>query len=81
MASELIPDVILMDCMLPEKDGLEIIKELKKYPETADIPVLAFSGNISEAFNDERILGVDKFLGRGFSAEELAIEVDTFLKK
>jgi CheY-like chemotaxis protein len=35
------PDLIVMDIQLPGKDGLEITKELKGQPETADIPVIA----------------------------------------
>lgn len=74
------PAVILMDYWLPEKDGFEVTRKLKQDPETANIPVIAFSGTVTETLDNKEILGVDKFLGRKFLAEDLAGEVDAFLK-
>ena len=39
------PDLILMDVYMPELNGLELLKKLKKDPETAKIPVIIFSGS------------------------------------
>jgi CheY-like chemotaxis protein len=35
------PDVILLDILLPDCDGLEILEALRQEPETAEVPVLA----------------------------------------
>ncbi len=43
------PDLILMDLYMPELNGLEILKRLKKDPETAKIPVIIFSGSQERA--------------------------------
>jgi two-component system, sensor histidine kinase ChiS len=40
----LMPDAIVLDVFLPHRDGLELLRELKSTPETADIPVLLISG-------------------------------------
>ncbi|MEO8885345.1 MAG: response regulator, partial [Mucilaginibacter sp.] len=44
-----LPDAVILDIMLPGKDGWQILKELKKLPETADIPVhLMSAGDAAE---------------------------------
>lgn len=40
MAKEVIPDLLLIDLMLPKMDGISIIKNLKVFPEFANIPCL-----------------------------------------
>lgn len=47
-----VPDLILLDVMMPEMDGYEVCRRLKKAPETADVPVIfitAMSGILDEA--------------------------------
>ena len=39
MVQEEKPDLLLLDLMLPEMDGLEVCRRLKQHPATADIPV------------------------------------------
>ena len=53
MASEKQPDLILLDMMLPKMSGLDVLKALKKDPETAAIPVVILTG-LSQA-NAERL--------------------------
>ena len=45
IARKQIPDVILMDINLPGMNGFEALQELRKVPQTADIPVIAISAN------------------------------------
>ena len=40
------PDVILMDISLPERDGLEVTRDLKANPVTAHIPVIALTAHV-----------------------------------
>ncbi|MCL5795011.1 MAG: response regulator [Patescibacteria group bacterium] len=42
-AEEFIPDVIVQDILMPKKDGLKVLKELKNNDKTKNIPVIMFS--------------------------------------
>lgn len=74
------PDIILMDILLPKEDGFSITAKLKNNKETAKIPVIAFSGYFSDDIAGKSVIGVDKFIGKNFSVEELAEEVGNILK-
>jgi CheY-like chemotaxis protein len=52
------PDVIVLDLNMPGMDGLEVMRHLKRIPETRDIPVIAFTG--------EQLTQMDYARGRGF---------------
>jgi CheY-like chemotaxis protein len=55
MAAEKLPDLILLDMMLPKMSGPDVLKALKKEPETATIPVVVLTG-LSQT-NAERLRG------------------------
>jgi DNA-binding response OmpR family regulator len=57
------PDLILCDIMMPEKDGLSVLKELKTKEETNDIPVIMLSNLSKQEYIDEALeLGAVSFL-------------------
>jgi DNA-binding response OmpR family regulator len=49
------PDLILCDVMMPEKDGLTTLKELKEDENTSDIPVIMLSNLSKQEYIDEAI--------------------------
>jgi len=51
------PDLIILDLMIPRKDGFEILEELKNNPETMAIPVLVLS-NLGSEMDISRALGL-----------------------
>jgi two-component system phosphate regulon response regulator PhoB/two-component system alkaline phosphatase synthesis response regulator PhoP len=51
------PDLIILDLMVPKKDGFAILEEIKKNPSTASIPVLVLS-NLGGKGDQERALGL-----------------------
>jgi two-component system phosphate regulon response regulator PhoB len=50
------PDLVLLDIMLPECDGLEICRLLRRQPQLADIPIIFLTARVSEA---DRIIGLE----------------------
>ncbi|MGA8442042.1 MAG: response regulator [Candidatus Sulfotelmatobacter sp.] len=62
MARENLPDLILLDMMLPKMSGPDVLKALKKEPLTAAIPIVVLTG-LSQA-NSDRLLsdGASAFL-------------------
>jgi len=57
------PDVILMDIMMSDTDGITLTREIRSNPETADIPILVISG-LSDAatLNDALLFGAVDYL-------------------
>lgn len=67
------PDLILLDLILPDINGIEILKEAKKYPETNDIKIYALTNYNNPETNEElRREGIDKILVKAqYSLKEL----------
>ena len=51
------PDLILLDIILPKKDGFAVIQELKQDPATASIPIIVLT-NLEDSADIERALGL-----------------------
>lgn len=76
------PDLILLDVMLPEVDGFEVIKMIKKQKDTENIPVIFLTAKGSEI--DEVLgleLGADDYIVKPISIPKLLARVKTVLKK
>lgn len=76
------PQLILLDIMLPGKDGIEILKELRANPKTADIPVIMASAKGTEY--DKIIgldLGADDYLAKPFGMMEMVSRVKAVLRR
>ncbi len=77
-----IPDIILLDLMLPGVDGMTILKDIKAQPELKDIPVLMLS-NLAEAdkIEESRNLGAVKFLMKATSSmSTIVAEIESNIK-
>lgn len=76
-----IPDLILLDLMMPEMDGFAVLEELRARETTRDIPVIILTARIlSDADLDRCNRGVATILGKGlFSAEETLRHVEAAL--
>jgi len=76
------PDLILLDIMLPNIDGFEICKILKRNPDTAAIPIIMLTAKAAEV---DRVvgfeLGADDYITKPFSPRELVLRVKTLLKR
>jgi DNA-binding response OmpR family regulator len=69
-----LPDLILLDMLLSGKDGREIVKYLKREPETAHIPVIMISAHPS-AEKEARLAGADDFLPKPFNIDKLLAKI------
>jgi len=70
------PDLILLDIMLPDSDGLEICKGIRQNPELAHIPVIFLTARVSET---DRIvgleLGANDYIVKPFFVRELIARI------
>jgi len=67
------PDLILLDLILPDINGIEVLKEARKYPETKSLKIYALTNYSSPEFNEElNKEGIDKILLKAqYSLNEL----------
>jgi two-component system sensor histidine kinase/response regulator len=71
-AQEFLPDLILMDLVMPVMDGWEATRRLRQLPELKDVVILALSANVYETTRQESILaGCDNFLTKPIQTNEL----------
>ena len=77
-----IPDLIILDLMLPDADGIEICKNLKKRNEYSSIPIIMLTAKGDET---DKILGLefgaDDYVTKPFSPRELVARVKAILRR
>jgi CheY-like chemotaxis protein len=79
-AFSLVPDVILMDLSLPELDGWEATRRIKRDPRTRHIPVVALTGHVlADHCREAREAGCDVFLSKPCLPEVLVAEITRLL--
>jgi PAS domain S-box-containing protein len=75
------PDLVLADVMMPELDGLGLLRELRAAPQTKPVPVVLLSARAGEESRVEGLAaGADDYLVKPFSARELLARVGTHLE-
>jgi signal transduction histidine kinase len=75
-AAQFLPDVILSDMMMPEKDGLQVCRELRGRTSTRTIPIVLLTARADEKTKlDCLTAGASDFLGKPFSLTELAVRL------
>jgi two-component system phosphate regulon response regulator PhoB len=81
-AREVVPDLILLDLMLPEVDGLEVCKQLRRDPATSSIPIIMLTAKAAEI---DRVLGLelgaDDYVTKPFSPRELVLRVKNLIRR
>jgi two-component system cell cycle response regulator DivK len=81
LARTSLPDLILMDIMLPGMDGLAATALLKTDPATAAIPIIALTSMLTK--NDEKkatAAGCDAYIAKPFQQKELNATIEDLLK-
>lgn len=76
------PNLIILDLMLPGKDGIAVFRDLKRDPRTSRTPVLMLT---AKAQTEDRIkgleLGADEYMTKPFSPKELILRVKNLLNR
>ena len=76
------PDLILLDIMLPDEDGVSILKKMKSRPDTENIPVIMMTAKSSEY---DKVLGLDSgaddYITKPFGVMELISRVKAVIRR
>lgn len=77
-----IPDLILLDIMLPDEDGLMILKRLRSTPETKKIPIIMVTAKTTEIDKVKGLdSGADDYITKPFGIMELISRVKALLRR
>lgn len=75
-AAQFLPDIILSDMMMPEKDGLQVCRELRQRTSTKNIPVVLLTARADEKTKlDCLAAGASDFLPKPFSLTEVMVRL------
>jgi two-component system, OmpR family, phosphate regulon response regulator PhoB len=76
------PDLVLVDWMLPDMSGLELVRQLRRDSNTRDIPIMMLTARAEEA---DKVAGLDSgaddYLTKTFSARELLARIQAVLRR
>lgn len=82
LARREIPDLVLLDLMMPEMDGIEVCVQLRASRSTYLIPVIMLTAS---ALHDHRLealrTGVDDYLSKPFDPEELEVRIQSLIRR
>ena len=80
--SDNIPDLLLLDVMLPEEDGISILKKLRSAPETERLPIILLTAKGTEF---DKVLGLDSgaddYISKPFGTMELFSRIKALLRR
>lgn len=76
------PDLVILDIMLPDEDGMEILKKLRKNPETKKIPIIMITAKTTEIDKVKGLdAGADDYITKPFGVMELISRVKALLRR
>lgn len=76
------PDLLILDLMLPGRNGIEVLKTLRRDPRTCDTPALLLTARAQTSDRIEGLeAGADDYLTKPFSPRELMLRVQAILKR
>lgn len=79
---EKVPDLIVLDVMLPDEDGLEIVKKLRQKATTKHVPIIMVTAKTSEMDRVKGLdMGADDYLVKPFGVMELISRVKALLRR
>jgi DNA-binding response OmpR family regulator len=78
-AKKIKPNIIILDYLLSGIDGRQITKELKRYPETKNIPIIMLSAH-PQAPELAKSIGINEFIAKPFDLDELLNKVSSLIE-
>ncbi len=79
---EVLPDLILLDILMPGIDGMELKRKLNNNPDTISIPVIFVTAKNMVSDKVEGLsLGIDDYITKPFNSQELLARIDSALKR
>lgn len=77
-----VPDLLLLDIMLPEEDGLSVLKKLRNRADTSRLPVIMLTARSTEYDKVNGLdAGADDYLTKPFGAMELIARINALLRR
>src|SRR5262245_10157427 len=80
-AAEFTPDIVLLDMMMPEKDGMQACREIRAAPATQSVPIILITAHVDEETKLNALrAGASDFLPKPFSTTELHVRVKNLVE-
>lgn len=75
------PDIVLLDMMMPEKDGMQACREIRINPATGNVPIILITAHVDEETKINALrAGASDFLPKPFSTTELHVRVKNLIE-
>lgn len=82
MAESKIPDIIVLDIMMPGLNGIEVAKRLRGNPQTSKIPIIMLTAKAEESHELEGLnAGADDYVSKPFSMQILLARIQTLARR
>ena len=80
LSDEIHFDIVVSDVMMPEMDGIELLRRIKENPHTSDLPVILLTSKTEVSYRLEGIKkGADAYLSKPFDMEELHVQIENLV--
>ena len=80
--AEQAPDLVLLDWMLPSLSGIEVCRQIRRRPQTRDLPIIMLTARTEEQDSIRGLnIGADDYITKPFSMEALAARVRALLRR
>ncbi|MBK1726287.1 response regulator transcription factor [Halorhodospira neutriphila] len=74
------PDLVLLDVMMPKKDGYEVCQQIRRRPEWAQLPVIMLTAKGRDVEREKGLaMGADDYITKPFSTQEVVETVQSVL--
>lgn len=82
IAERIVPDIVVLDLLMPEMDGLEACRLIRSGKLTAEIPVLLLTAKNQIEFSEKGFAsGASSYMVKPFSPEKLLLKVSELIEK